>query len=166
MISKVKDVKKMKNTLIIIFSLLIIITAFVYLTNQPPFFNKKEASNQEAQEVSIAWCDNSDEAEDFENPIPVVWTVKMDGCLASCQGASFTKIPKDEKYPRFSGYYPDTKGGYNIEDWNPIPEEFQEKGLILKITGEWVGIQDDHPQTVFEGKCVPIVNIKKIEIVK
>jgi len=156
----------MKNALIITISLLIVTAGFILLANKPLFFNKNTVLSQKTQNNSSAWCNNSDEAEDFENPIPVVWTAKMEGCLASCQGASFIRIPEDNKYPHFAGYYPDTKGGYEVDDWNPIPDKFQKNDLLLKITGKWIGIQDDHSQTVFEGKCVPIVNIEKIEIIK
>lgn len=155
----------MKNALIITISLSIVTAGFILLANQP-FFNKNAVLGQEAQNNSSAWCDNSDEAKDFEKSIPVVWTAKMEGCLASCQGASFTRIPEDNKYPHFAGYYPDFKGSYDIDDWNPIPDKFQKPDLLLKITGILIGIQDDHSQTVFEGKCIPIVNIEKIEIIK
>ena len=123
-------------------------------------------SNQVAEEDYEAWCDNSDEVKTFEKPIPIIWFARMNGCLESCQGASFTKVDQNEEYPRFAGYYPDTNGEYFTEEWNPIPEKFQEKGLILRIEGDWLGIEEDHPQTVFGGKCVPIVNIRKIEIIK
>jgi len=112
-----------------------------------------------------AWCDNANEAKTFEKPIPVVWTARFDGCLVSCQGASFTKAMDNGKYPRFAGYYPDTKGGYDPDEFNPIPEKYQNNELVLKISGNWIGIQDDHPQTVFDGKCVPIVEIRQIEVV-
>ena len=101
----------MKNALIIVTSLLIVVAGFILLVKQPLFSNKNAVLSQEIQNDSSAWCNNSDEAKDFENPIPIVWIAKMDGCLASCQGASFTKIPEDNKYPQFTGYYPDTKGG-------------------------------------------------------
>ena len=115
-------------------------------------------------------CDNYNEIEDFEKPIPVVWTAKMDGCLVSCEGASFTRVPaptpegvgvptksvgKYKKYPRFAGYYP---GELQAELW---PDD-----SILKISGDWVGIDADHPHTVFDNKCVPVIQIKKIEIIK
>ena len=100
-------------------------------------------------------CDNYNEIENFEKPIPVVWTAKMDGCLVSCEGASFTRVPEDKKYPRFAGYYP---GGLQAELW---PDD-----SILKISGDWVGIDADHPYTVFDNKCVPVIHIKKIEVIK
>lgn len=58
-------------------------------------------------------CDNYEEIQDFEKPIPVIWTAKLDGCLVSCYGASFTRVPSDRKYPHFAGYYPDVSGKYN-----------------------------------------------------
>ena len=126
----------------------------------------KGISDIEVGSSSDAWCSNSDEASNFYEQIPIVWTAKMDGCLVSCQGASFTKVPTDDKYPRFAGYYPDIEGNYYADNFNPIPDKFQKTGLTLKITGLWVSISDDHSQTVFQGKCIPIINIKQIEIVK
>jgi len=154
----------MKKLLIISLSLSIAFIGLIWLANQP-FLNKNAVLGQEIQNDSSAWCDNSDEAIDFEYPIPIVWTAKMEGCLASCQGASFTRITEDDKYAQFAGYYPDSKGNYDIDDWNPIPDKYQKHDLFLKITGKWIGIQDDHSQTVFNGKCIPIVNIEKIEII-
>ena len=115
-------------------------------------------------------CENYDEVENFEEPIPVVWTAKMDGCLASCEGASFTRVPvptpeevgvptksvgKDKIHPRFAGYFPEIFQDGLLQD-----------NAILKIHGDWVGIGADHPFTVFDNKCVPIININKIEVIK
>lgn len=117
-------------------------------------------------------CDNYEEIQDFEEPIPVIWEAKFTGCLVSCYGAHFSRIPETEnyKYPRFAGYYPDEFGKYNWENGGnsgkQIPEKFLEDGLILKIYGKWIMIEADHPYTVFENKCVPILEIEKIEIVK
>ncbi len=99
-------------------------------------------------------CDNYDESGDFEKPVPVIWTARMDGCLVSCEGASFTRIPEDKKYPRFAGYYP---GG--------LQPELGQGGRALKIYGDWIGIDADHPFTVFDNKCVPVIQINKIEVV-
>lgn len=116
-------------------------------------------------------CDNHKDIQNFEKPIPIVWTAKLDGCLMSCYGASFTRIPSDEKYPRFAGYYPDTSGKYNWDiDTNGndggsrIPEKFKKVGQILKVYGKWTSVEADHPYTVFENKCVPLVEIDKLEI--
>ena len=97
-------------------------------------------------------CDNYTEVEDFDKSIPIVWTARMDGCLMSCAGASFTRVPEDEKYPRFAGYFPASFG-----------LELEQDNAVLKISGDWVGIAADHPHTVFEDKCVPIIEIDKIE---
>ena len=113
--------------------------------------------NQSTQEL-VKDCDNYTEITKFKEPIPVVRDAKFDGCLSSCWGAAFTRVPDDPKYPRFSGYVPDN--GYRIAD------EFMKEGQIVKIYGKWTGVGFDHPYTVFEGKCVPSVDIEKIEIVK
>lgn len=155
---------KIKWTVIVLI-LLTSVGILIFLKNKPHILEEKTTDNQGIEATQEAWCDNQNEVQDFDKPIPVVWTVHLDGCLVSCQGASFTKTVDDGKYPRFAGYYPDTKGNYYSDEFNPIPEKYQGKGLILKVSGDWIGIQEDHPQTVFGGKCVPIVNIRQIEIV-
>ena len=145
--------------------LVTLVSVFAFLKNKPREIKENTTDIEDAQETQEAWCDNKNEAQDFEKPIPIEWTARFGGCLVSCQGASFTKTIDDGKYPRFAGYYPDTKGNYFSDEYNPIPEKYRNKELVLKVSGDWTGIEDDHPQTVFEGKCVPIVNIKQIEIV-
>lgn len=152
--------------ILVILILLASVGILIFLKNKPSDIKENTTNIERIQKNQEAWCDNQNEVQDFEKPIPVVWTARLDGCLVSCQGASFTKTVDDGKYSRFAGYYPDTKGNYYSDEFNPIPEKFQIKGLVLKITGDWIGIQEDHPQTVFDGKCVPIVNIKEIEIVR
>ena len=100
-------------------------------------------------------CDNHNEIEDFEKPIPIVWAAKMDGCLVSCEGASFTRVPEDKKYLRFAGYFPESFG-----------PELQRDNAVLKISGDWIGIGADHPKTVFDNKCVPVIQIREIEVIK
>ncbi len=102
-------------------------------------------------------CENYYEAEVFEKPIPIAWTATQDDCIESCWGASFTRVPDNKEYSRFVGH---------LSDSSQIPEKFLENGLILKVSGHWTGIDADHSKTVFENKCVPIVDIDKIEIVK
>lgn len=125
------------------------------------YFDKQSANISEAvpteggelvESTPEPLCDNYNEVEDFENPIPVAWTAKMDGCLVSCEGASFTRVPEDKKYPRFAGYFPEI-----------LQEGLWQDNIILKVHGDWVGIDADHPHTVFENKCVPIIHINKIE---
>ena len=117
----------MKRSLIVTISLLVVVIGFILLANQPLFFNKNVVLSQEIQNDLSAWCNNSDEATDFKNPILVVWTAKMEGCLASCQGASFTRIPEDNKYPRFAGYYPDTKGGLLLMSMTDITKSLGQR---------------------------------------
>jgi len=128
-----------------------------------------DVSDAEKKDINIADmpCDNYDEIQDFEEPIPIVWEAKMDGCLVNCQGGSFTKITEDEneKYLYFAGYYPGKNGKYDSSVDNPIPVEYRGDDLTLKITGDWIGIQADHPNTVFGGLCVSMVDIKEIEII-
>jgi hypothetical protein len=114
---------------------------------------QETASITEAIMTPEPMCENYAEIADFEKPIPVVWTAMLDGCLVSCEGASFTRVPRDEKHPRFAGYYP---GGAQAD--------LRHAGHTLKITGNWVGIGADHFVTVFDNKCVPIVHINKVEM--
>ena len=134
----------MKRLLVIIFIIGSISTLIFYV------------SNKKTQELTKE-CDNYKEIQHFKKPIPVVWTAKFDGCLVSCWGGAFTRIPSDPQYPRFSGYVPDSG--------NKIADEFMKKGLVLKIYGEWTDVSGSYG-SVFNNKCVPTVEIEKIEIVK
>lgn len=144
-----------KNVFAVIAVITFLVSEFIFVSYD--LLDKQSANISETVPTLTAepLCDNHDEAEDFENPVPVVWTAKLDGCLVSCEGASFTRIPEDKKYPRFAGYYP---GG--------LQAELGASGRILKIYGDWVGIGADHPFTVFDNKCVPVVNINNIELIK
>jgi len=112
-------------------------------------------------------CDNYDEVEEFEVPVPVIWEATLGGCLVSCYGASFRRTDEEVKHPRFAGYYPDENGKY---DWDgggkQIPAEFLEDDIVLKVYGNWTGVGFDHSRTVFGGLCIPNVEIEKLEIVK
>lgn len=137
---------------------------FIFFTDFTPVEQIEESFDPRSE-----LCENYKEIQDFEEPIPVIWEAKLTGCLMSCYGAHFTRIPETEnsKYPRFAGYYPDEFGKYAWDDGgnggNQIPEKFLEDGLNLKIYGKWLGIDYDHPYTVFGNKCVPILEIEKIE---
>lgn len=113
-------------------------------------------------------CENYKEIQTFKKPIPIIWTARFDGCLMSCVAGSFTLLPKsvNNTYPRFAGYYYGDSSEVDSLGEKTIPEKFQDKNLVLRISGIWGSIEADHPSSVFGGKCVPIVEIEKIEIVK
>lgn len=114
----------------------------------------------DGETADSAWskCDNDQDVITFKEPKPIIWLAKMDGCLMSCQGGSFTRIDQNVKYPRFAAYLPD--GQF-------IPENYKDNSdLVLKITGKWIGVDYDHYRTVFDNKCVPVVDIEKIEVVE
>lgn len=102
-------------------------------------------------------CVNYQDKQFFWIPIPVVWTAKFGGCLVGCWGASFVRVPEDNKYPLFSGYVPD--------EGERIAEKYQKKDQILKIYGKWTDVSDSYG-SVFNRMCVPTVKIDKIDIVK
>lgn len=102
-------------------------------------------------------CDNYEEIAQFEKPIPVVWETKFSGCMDSCWGAAFTRVPVDPKHPMFAGYVPD--------EGKRIPEKYLKEDLLLRISGKWTGVDADHV-FMFNRRCVPSVDIEKIEIVK
>lgn len=114
-------------------------------------------TNTTTEKYQVEECDNYTEITKFKEPIPVVWDAKFTGCLSGCWGAAFTRVPNDSKYPRFSGYVPDSG--------NRIADEFMKEGQILKIYGKWIDVSDSYG-SVFDNKCVPTVDIEKIEIVK
>jgi hypothetical protein len=134
-----------------VFKLLMIFLAIVGILSL--FYVQKEDSLKE----SIKECDNYNEIQQFNKPIPVVWTAKFDGCLASCWGAAFTKVPEDFQYSRFSGYVPD--------EGEKISDEYMKEGQILKIYGKWTDVSASYA-SVFNNKCVPTVEIEKIEILE
>lgn len=105
-------------------------------------------------------CDNYTEITKFKEPIPIVWEAKFDGCMVSCWGAAFTRVPADSKHPKFAGYMP-----YMPDEGERIADKYMEEGLLLKISGKWTNIDADHV-FMFDRKCVPSVEIEKIEIVK
>lgn len=106
---------------------------------------------------SVHECDNYTEITKFKEPIPIVWDAKFDGCLVSCWGGAFTRVPIDPKYPRFSAYVPD--------DGEKIDDKFLKENQTLRISGKFTGIDSDHAG-LFDRKCVPTIEIEKIEIVK
>lgn len=101
-------------------------------------------------------CDNYKEIQHFKKPISVAWTAKFDGCLVSCWGAAFTKISSDLQYPRFSGYVRNSG--------NKIADEFMKEGRVLIIYGKWIDVSGSYA-SVFGNKCVPTIEIDRIEIV-
>lgn len=155
-------------------TLLVAIVAILAVIFLAVLFSKHQTqlpTTSVAKESVSDLCDNYSDIQTFENPLPITWTARFDGCLMSCYGASFTRVPSDEQYPRFAGYYPNKEGKYSLElDANggeggsQIPERFRKNNQMLKISGKWTDIDADHPFSVFEDKCVPIVNIEKIEI--
>lgn len=109
---------------------------------------------------SFSLCENADEVSTFEKPIPIVWKAKFGGCVESCYGGVFDVISGDKKYPAFLGYPTrDEEILRKMIDAKSIKEE-----TILKITGKWISIDPAYANTLFGGKCVPIVDIDRIEI--
>lgn len=109
------------------------------------------------------------EIEDFKKPIPIIWTAKLDLCATACDGASFIRVPENKKYPRFYGDF-DNSGQSIIEaiekatgrDWPGSDVDY-----TYTIYGDWVGINYDGAFYVLvQNFCVPIINIKKIEIAR
>lgn len=168
----------LKSVKILLAILLLSFVAFVFKTQHHiddyGLFSTTVASPYKAESVALntaraeilkeqsnfgsdGWpkCDNYKDIQNFVKPIPIVWLVKFNGCVMSCQGGFFIRIKEDAKYPHVVAY---------MSDGEKISKEFQNNGLVLKITGEWGGIGDDY-QTAFNNKCVPIINIKKIETV-
>jgi hypothetical protein len=151
-----------KNILLTITSIISIV--FISLLVWANWSVEDLSQNQDEvidEKASSDLCINDDEIETFTEPRPIVWDSRFDGCLVSCYGGSFTRI---EDSVRFAAYYPDENGKYNYENnaGAIIPEEFR-TGDSIRIYGNWLGIEADHPHTVFESKCVPFVEIKKIE---
>jgi len=153
----------MNKRIIKLFILVIgIVSLFLYFSTLNK--NKEDLVNYEDKEFiqkSIATekysddCINYEDKEFFDNPIPIEWTARFDGCLSSCWGAYFTRFPEDSKYPKFSGYVPD--------DGERISDKFTKEGQLLKIYGNWTDVSDSYG-SIFDNKCVPTVEIEKIEL--
>lgn len=147
----------------ILILLTIILSPFLvyYLFSDKRHLTSQLLLNQETTPTSISTiteylrCDNYEEAGTFETPTPIVWTATLDHLLGLPWGATFDRIETDVKYPRFVGWVSDKGPEINIK--------FLQKGLWLKITGNWKGINEGYVSTD-KRKCVPIVDIEKIEI--
>ena len=160
-----KNIIIKKWVLILVFITLLIIfifesdifTNYRYYIKQNINYDSEIAIKKEASVTEEIPCTNSQEVKIFTVAIPVVWEAILDVCLSGCGGGSFTKLnsSKNEKHPRFVGY---------LKDGKTIPENLLAKGIKLKISGKWISVEDDHSRTVFNNKCVPIVEIEKIEI--
>jgi len=143
------------KTKLFIFTLFVVIAVCLFILIQINPKQKALKENQIVATVNEPNCENFQDIQIFATPTPIVWFAKLDDCVLSCEGGSFTKITSNsqEKYPRFVGYMKD----------GIIPEKYLEDDIRLKITGEWESIGDDYSRTEFNNKCVPIVNILKIE---
>jgi hypothetical protein len=132
-------------------------------------YNEEDLNENPNPDSVSQLCDNYEDLEVFEEPIPIVWEARLDGCLVSCMGASFTRMPESDQYQhsRFSGNYKDNwddNGEYTGE--HIIEEEFRKDNITLRIYGDWIGVDYAYVDTVFGGKCVPDIDIDKIEIVE
>ncbi len=154
--------KHEKYIVLFFFGVVAIAGIVIYNNNKINSFSNSLTVNAQAnnkaveQQVNNGWedCENYKDIEIFKKPKQIVWLAKMNGCLESCQGGSFTSIEAGVEYPRFAAYLPDGE---------KIPEEYKDKNdLVLKIVGEWIGIGDDYYNTVFSGQCVPIITIKSV----
>ncbi|MDO8499588.1 MAG: hypothetical protein Q7S66_02920 [bacterium] len=108
-------------------------------------------------------CDNENEVQDFSKPISIVWDAELSGCLVSCDGASFKRLSDDVKYSYFAGYGPAIKAIIESGELGDKNDVFWGSHVPIKVYGKWYSIDADHPRTVFDNKCVPIVDIEKIE---
>ncbi len=117
-------------------------------------------------------CENYKEIQEFEKPVSAIWEAKLTDCWDDCYGALFTLTSETEnhKYPHFVGYYPDDIAKYAWDSsgrcGSQIPEKFLKDSLILRIYIEWSSTEYGYLHTVFENKCIPVVKIEKIEIIK
>jgi len=156
---------KSKNGKYIVFFLFSFVTVagiVIYNSNKTNSFSNLLIINAQANnkatkpQTDDGWgnCDNYKDIKTFKEPKQIVWLAKMNGCLESCQGGSFTRTEAEVEYPRFAAYLPDGE---------KMPEEYKNRNeFVLKIVGEWIGIGDDYYNTVFGGKCVPVITIKNI----
>jgi len=120
--------------------------------------NTKEVANNDDSDL----CENADEIVVFEKPIPIVWESKFSGCVESCYGGTFDVTAGNEKYPAFLGY------PVNDEEMlrKMLDAESIQRDTILKVTGKLTAIDPAYANTLFGGKCVPNVDIERIDVLQ
>jgi hypothetical protein len=138
---------KTKITIVILLITALILVFVLQVKSSKTFKEEIISSNTAVQ--SEQECENYTDIQTFATPTKVSWEATLDGCLVSCEGGVFTKdnISKEDKFPRFVGYMKEAK---------TIDEKYF--GQKVKVTGTWTSIEADHAKTVFDNKCVPIVN--------
>ena len=88
-------------------------------------------------------------------PIPVTWDVQFGECLVGdCSGATFTKKASDEAF----GEFPDFIGYYDVGEMYDF-----KKGEDVRLHGKLREIYTDKDALSIQNRCVPIVQIQKIE---
>ena len=138
-----------------LFSLVIIFVAIVltgylldyigFITLEKPGFSA--AVSQTLDEKGLAASEKK-----FEKPVEVEWDGEIFGVLQSGNGYAVRRPASKKKenyYPEFQAYYPDDKLVWL-------------EGRV-KIKGLWEGIDCAYQNTVFNGQCVPLMTIEKIE---
>lgn len=118
--------------------------------------NPEDERKDDAPIDGTVACENYKDIKIFDKPVNIVWIAKLDGCLMSCSGAYFTTISGESKYSRFAGY---------SKDSGTMAQEYLDAD-VLKVYGKWTGVSDDYAKGIFGNRCVPSVEIDKIEIIK
>lgn len=147
----------MKNNFLLIIVILLISLSLVIIKAKSSFKEKPIVQNQTIIPTGTPSliCDNADEIQEFEKPIPIAWTATLDSCLGLCWGATFTRLDEEKKYPRFVGWA--------LDNGKAIKDKFLVEGLKLKISGNWISIGPGYA-SIENKKCMPIVDIENIEI--
>lgn len=92
---------------------------------------------------------------ELTKPISVTWNAQFGECLiGDCSGATFTKKTSDEAF----GEFPDFIGYYDVGDMSNI-----KKGEGVRLYGKLREIYTDKDALSILNRCVPILQIQKIE---
>jgi len=124
--------------------------------------DKKSDTEEVVNNDNSDLCENADEMVVFEKPIPIVWESKFSGCVESCYGGTFDVTAGNEKYPAFLGY--PVKDEELLRKM--IDAESLQRDTILKVTGKLTAIDPAYANTLFGGKCVPNVDIERIDVLQ
>lgn len=125
---------------------------------QEPIVNKEQIKEQKQAVEKDYYVDCSCE-ETFEEPIDVVWAGDIFAYMSGGEQLAIKRVPKDKEYPLFAACCINTvkENGKWL-----IPPEKWITGRV-KIIGKWTGITCMYANTFFNSKCVPYVEIERIE---
>ncbi len=127
-------------------------TTNILSVSNAPSQTKEQEQTEEDYGVDCA-CEKT-----FEKPIDIVWTGKVFAYMMSGEAFGVERTLKNEEYPVFFACC--IEGRWEDDKW--IIDDIDGK---VRVAGKWTGITCAYGNTIF-GRCVPNVEIEKIEEIK